>query len=323
MNAQNTKKKYKFAFSGIVAILAGLVIAALTCLDFISEINSTFAKVSELTYPPMNHYGLPIVFPSQDFYYSIKILSSLLSQMHFISNICLSISMLIFGILLIAKQRKSILLLYPILSMVGMLLPLSIQINGSYEVRLFATIEAINFVWLLMLVAYILFFIFIKSTVNSTNNRKPYALVWIASAFIASSYGALTYTDITSTLYTWIDKGFDAKLLININLLTNAVSIFIYPTVFILAGLWIANPYKKNARTESETVDLSKAAETSKTVNAPKFAAPANVKAATNEKLGSQFDEKVDALKKCKELLDMNIITQEEFEEKKKQILDL
>ena len=43
----------------------------------------------------------------------------------------------------------------------------------------------------------------------------------------------------------------------------------------------------------------------------------------TNKKSLSSVNEQLEALKKAKELLDAGVLTQEEFEKKKKELLDL
>ena len=327
MSGQNIKKYYKFPIGGIVALVAGAILAATTFIEFLST--------AILYYIPDISYYIG------DF---IRIVSFISNISFFVPHFAIALALLLLGILLIIKHRNATLLISPILCMLGSLSficirstylifiivsPYIISNPGYYIYNITALLG-----WVVILVAFVLFFIFISLTYRR-KKRSLGILSWISGAFTALGYGFLTIACIASYSYYWLRYGitFHWRNLLELTNFSNTILIVLMPVVLILAGLWIANPYKKGviieelfAKEPDNEPDDEPIVEAIDEI--PEFneaEAPAkNIVFEVKEDPTHQpnLEHKIYALKKYKELLELGLISQEDFDKKKNELID-
>ena len=226
----NPKKNNKFTIGALVALMASCSVATLSLFDFIISI---LVDISLL------FRGSFLIFFG----------NFVQNYFSFTAGSLSAFALWFFGAFLFLKQRKRILLVFPVIGASAVFINLNLALlNLIFGTRpIENTIYALG--WLTIIVAYALFFVFILLTCKK-DDGKPNIWAWTSCATIALGYTILTLCGIIGNTVYFISQAINYNLLhwrilIDIEPFVNSVSIFTYPIVLFIAATWIANPYKK------------------------------------------------------------------------------
>lgn len=254
----NTKQNYKFALGGIFAIATGLIIGILAL------VNAGMSIIGRIA-------GLLGVFPYL-FQNPMNLVSHLFGfltdreTVEAIGHLICFVALTVFGILLIAKQRKKLLVFFPIAGIVANIISLSghvlpcIQgaILGGFP-SLIRTLPAAAIAITadaIIIAAYVVLAVVILTNCGSDQKKLPF-LMWVAPAAVAVGYLILSVSVIAGKIASLLSIFYSATLvsvimnLFDISLIIYIVAFVLYALTFFFAASWIINPYKKVKATEA------------------------------------------------------------------------